>query len=73
MKNKWYTAIKDRVLTKSLIYNNFQFGQNLVIDNSIQNLNYEDAEKKLREIKTNMTLDKNYKTNEIIQRTYQKQ
>jgi len=36
--------------SKSLIYNNFQFGQNLVIDNSVQTLNYENAEKKLREI-----------------------
>lgn len=36
--------------SKSLIYNNFQFGENLIIDNSIQKLEYENAEKKLREL-----------------------
>lgn len=36
--------------SKSLIYNNFQFGQNLIIDNNIEELDYENAEKKLREI-----------------------
>lgn len=52
---KYYTNYKLQKIifvthSKSLIYSNFQFGQNFIVDNKIQPLEYENAEKKLREI-----------------------